>query len=144
MLLYELEVYNMETYDFRQETEYINKMRARIDELSEREVKQVTEYIDKIRENSNQEQISQSLEWFDVAVLPALQEFSEMTSSLLTIEKNDRPIVVATLSNRHGFDITENCRLIRMFLGLAHHIGINNEDNLTSLVLIFDCARLGR
>ena len=72
MLLYELEVYNMETYDFRQETEYINKMRARIDELSEREVKQVTEYIDKIRENSNQEQISQSLEWFDVAVLPAL------------------------------------------------------------------------
>lgn len=79
---------------------------------------------------------------FDRCILPLLQEFAEMTSSLLNVKYlEERHIIVASFSNALGFDITESCTTIKGLLIMADHIGINIEDRESNLVLIFNCSQ---
>ncbi len=44
------------------------------------------------------------VKWFDVAILPLLLDFAGMTYSLLEVDKNEKLIIMATLTNNSGFD----------------------------------------
>lgn len=127
----------MDTYDYRQDTDSINETQAKIDLLSEKEAKQVSEFISSLKEQS-----TALIERFTSALLPSLKDFAELTGSLLTIEESKHYCIVAELTNRQGFDITESCRIIRAIFTLANHIGIGSKDGETCISLIFDCTCL--
>ena len=76
------------------------------------------------------------------ALLPSLKDFAELTGSLLTVEESKQYCVVAELTNRQGFDITESSKIIRAIFTLANHIGIGSKDGETCISLIFDCTCL--
>lgn len=127
----------MDTYDYRQDTDSINETQAKIDLLSEKEAKQVSEFISSLKEQS-----TALLERFTSALLPSLKDFAELTGSLLTVEESKQYCVVAELTNRQGFDITESSKIIRAIFTLANHIGIGSKDGETCISLIFDCTCL--
>lgn len=127
----------METYDYRQDTDSINETQAKIDLLSEKEAKQVSEFISSLKEQS-----TALLERFTSALLPSLKNFAEITGSLLTVDENKHSCIIAELTNSHGFDITESCRIIRAIFTLANQIGIDSTDGETRIFFIFDCTCL--
>lgn len=127
----------METYDYRQDTDSINETQAKIDLLSEKEAKQVSEFISSLKEQS-----TALLERFTSALLPSLKNFAEITGSLLTVDENKHSCIIAELTNSHGFDITESCRIIRAIFTLANQIGIDSTDGETRISFIFDCTCL--
>lgn len=132
----------MDTYDYRQDTDSINETQAKIDLLSEKEAKQVSEFISSLKEQSAKEQSTALLERFTSALLPSLKDFAELTGSLLTVEESKQYCIVAELTNRQGFDITESSKIIRAIFTLANHIGIGSKDGETCISLIFDCTCL--
>lgn len=132
----------METYDYRQDTDSINETQAKIDLLSEKEAKQVSEFISSLKEQSAKEQSTALLERFTSALLPSLKNFAEITGSLLTVDENKHSCIIAELTNSHGFDITESCRIIRAIFTLANQIGIDSTDGKTRISFIFDCTCL--
>lgn len=132
----------METYDYRQDTDSINETQAKIDLLSEKEAKQVSEFISSLKEQSAKEQSTALLERFTSALLPSLKNFAEITGSLLTVDENKHSCIIAELTNSHGFDITESCRIIRAIFTLANQIGIDSTDGETRISFIFDCTCL--
>ena len=115
----------MKTYDYRQDTDSINETQAKIDLLSEKEAKQVSEFISSLKEQSAKEQSTALLERFTSALLPSLKDFAELTGSLLTVEESKQYCVVAELTNRQGFDITESSKIIRAIFTLANHIAVS-------------------
>lgn len=130
----------MEICNYQDTANHIDEMGEKIDSLSNKEAKQVSEFIDTIKEKAEQERISQSLAWFQSAILPPIQAFAEMTYSRLSIETNEAT-VIATLENRQGLDIAESCRVIRTLITFSNHIGINATEDAVSLTLIFDCSK---
>jgi len=132
----------METYNYRQNTNYVNEIEVKLEILSEKQARQVSEFIDEIEEKTKQKHHSHSLNLFDSAILPVLQDFAEITSSILTVEKDDKAIITTTLTNNYGFDITESCRSMRALINLSNHIAINGNDRETTLTLIFDFSAL--
>lgn len=130
----------MQIYNYRKKTGYINTVNEKIDLLSEQQAKQVSEFIDTVREKTSQEQIEQSINWFNSAILPILKEFAEMTCSILSVEKEDTQIFVATLKNNNEIDITESSKPLQMIINLANHVNINSKNDEITLSLVFDCA----
>ena len=131
----------MESYDFTKETDYINEVQTKIDKLSKAESKHVSDFIDSLKEKTIQEQTSKMLSWFSIAILPCIREYAEMTSSNLIVESNDT-VMIATLENQYGFDITESCKMMKAIICLANHIGIDIKEGNASLSLIFDCTAI--
>lgn len=129
----------MEIYDYQDTPNHFDEMGEKIDTLSNQEAQQVSDFIDSLKAKEMEKQTVQALDWFNTAILPALQEYAMMTASCLTIESND-DIMVATLENRHGLDITESCRVIRALISLANHIDINAKGETALLTLIFNCS----
>lgn len=82
------------------------------------------------------EKESGSPSWFDLGIMPVLDDFAEMTGSVLEIQK-DESRLTATLKNEDGLDITESCRPMRAMLALANNIVISAEDGIPALSLIF-------
>ena len=122
----------MDTYDYRQDTDSINETQAKIDLLSEKEAKQVSEFISSLKEQSAKEQSTALLERFTSA-FSIIKDFAELTGSLLTVEESKQYCVVAELTNRQGFDITESSKIIRAIFTLANHIGIGSKDGETCI-----------
>ncbi|MBE7723655.1 MAG: hypothetical protein E7244_04210 [Enterocloster citroniae] len=129
----------MESYDFTKETDYINEVQNKIDTLSTAEAKQVAEYINSIKEKTAQEQTSKLLALLHNAILPCIREYAEMTNSRLTIESNNA-ILIVTLENPCGFDITESCKAMKSIISFSSHIGIDIKEGNASLALIFGCT----
>lgn len=129
----------METYDYSS-TNYLNKMIQKIETLSEQQASQVLDFLDNLESHAKQEQASWLRNWFSSSVASVLQSFAEITNSCLTIEENEN-IIIATLQNAHGFEITESCQLFKNMLGLANHVGINYANESIELTLIFDCNK---
>ena len=69
------------------------------------------------------------------------KQVSEFISSLKE-QSAKQYCVVAELTNRQGFDITESSKIIRAIFTLANHIGIGSKDGETCISLIFDCTCL--
>ena len=132
----------MDTYDYRQDTDSINETQAKIDLLSEKEAKQVSEFISSLKEQSAKEQSTALLERFTSALLPSLKDFAELTGSLLTVEESKQYCVVAELTNRQGFDITESSKIIRAIFTLAIQKAFLSKCGETCISLIFDCTCL--
>ena len=131
----------MESYDFTRETDCINEVQEKIDTLSKAEAKHVSDFIDSLKEKTVQEQTAKMLSWFSVAILPCIQDYAEMKSSNLIFESNGS-VMIATLKNQYGFDITESCKVMKTIISLANHIGIDIKEGNASLSLIFDCTTI--
>ena len=132
----------MDTYDYQHEIGFINEMETKIDTLSEGEAKEVSEFIDTLKKKTVQEQTLHSLEWLRVAILPTLQVYAKKTCSLIVIEEAHDSVIMVTLKNDIGYDITKNSRLIKMLFNLADFIGIESEDGKTCIALVFDSTNL--
>ena len=77
-----------------------------------------------------------------MAILPTLQVYAKKTCSLLVIEEAHDSVIMVTLKNDIGYDITKNSRLIKMLFNLADFIGIESEDGKTCIALVFDSTNL--
>lgn len=126
-------------YDYRIKAEELNRIAIDFDNLSGKQQLEVAEAIKNIKQEKEQE----AKICFNSAILPILKDFAELTSSLLTIEENNKnQTVIATLKNSCSLDITENCRCMRGLLIIANYINITVEDEGIILSLIFDYEKL--
>lgn len=126
----------MEIYDYREQKDYFEKASLKLDSFNNRQMKIASEAIDRVAIETEQTSQEFWLNWFDNAILPVLQDFAEMTTSLLEIEKNDY-LITATLSNQNSIDFTSNC-MARLALFSAAHIEIDKSCDGISLCLSFD------
>ena len=133
----------METYDYRMDTDMLNQGSFQIDKLSKKEFLKLIEAAKEIKQSDEKKQLDNATLYFNNAILPTMKEFAEMSGALLTIEKNDnKQTIIASFQCPYGFDITENCRLMKSWLITANHIGITLENREPTLSLIFDCKEL--
>ncbi len=129
----------MQTYDFRISDEAVNNASKQIDRLSNRDLLKLSEAAEELQHEQEEERITKAKEYFNNVILPSLKDFAEMTSSILDIEERDENMSIqAIFRNEMGFDITESCRLMRVSLMLANHIGIMTEGKFTTLSLVYD------
>ena len=113
---------------------------AKMDTFNARQLKKAAEMIDEIASDGERETQLYWESWFDPAIVPLLQEYAEMSSGLLEINKDDSGIVTANLKQERGFTITENC-MLRSILLMAHNISMDAKDGEIVLTLTFDCKR---
>jgi len=109
-----------------------------MDNLSQNEAQAAIKAIEETKQANLAIEQENYAEWFNTAILPILQDFSEMTSSVLEIEKLEKTHIVTTIKNEQSLDITESSKLMKNVLSFASHIGIENNDGITILMLIFD------
>lgn len=132
----------MERYDFQQAGDC--ELDFEGDSLTPRQRQKLNGAMLKIKEESKEQAIENSKNWFNVAIIPVLKDFAETCGAILEIEETEGNVIVATLKTKYSLDITESCKSMRMVLALAQHIAIdlNNDDGvaMASLVLIFDCS----
>ena len=133
----------METYDYRMNNDILNQGSSQIEKLSKKEFLKLIETAKEIKQSDEKKQFENATAYFNNAILPTMKEFAEMSSALLTIEKNDNmQTIIASFQCSYGFDITENCRLLKSWFIAANHIGITLENGEPTLSLIFDCNEL--
>ena len=126
-------------YDYRVKADELTKISMEFDNLSGREQLKVAEAI----KNMKQEQEQDAKVYFDNAILPVLQDFANLTSSLLlTEENNEKQTITATLKNSCSLDITESCRCMRGIFVIASYINMAVEDEGIVLSLLFDYEKL--
>ncbi len=129
----------MDTYDYQNRIDEVDRLSQVIDSLSQKEAEAALKSIQETKELALNQKQEKYFQWFDIAVLPILQDFAEMTSSILTIEKDGITHITATLSNPCGLNITESCRYVKALLILTDDIGIDSVDGKATLTLVFDC-----
>ena len=130
----------MKTYDYRTQGDRLYDYAAKMDTFNARQLKKAAEMIDEIASDGERETQLYWESWFDSAIVPLLQEYAEMSSGLLEINKDDSGIVTANLKQERGFTITENC-MLRSILLMAHNISMDAKDGEIVLTLTFDCKR---
>lgn len=129
----------MQEFDFRVSNELVENANATIDRLSSRELIKLSKVAENIYQTQKQDQIKKAKEYFDVAILPLLKDFAEMSGSLLYIEERDeKGSIQAIFKNSAGFDITESCKLMRNAIFVSNAIGIMSEENESVLSLVYD------
>ena len=127
----------MERYDFRINAEIAGEVGAEIDKLETRQLLTIHKAIQDTKDLTEEERKQLYETWFRNAILPALKEFSELTSSCLEIEFVSGVIQVA-IRNAYGLDITESCHGLHMALVTAAYITINQENGDAVLGLVYD------
>lgn len=128
----------MHTYNFKNCNDYLEELSIILDNLSQNEAQAAIKAIEETKKNNLAIKLENYAEWFDSAILPILQDFSEMTSSVLEVEKLGKTHIVTTIKNEQGLDITENCKLMKYALVFANYIGIDINNGMMKLLLIFD------
>lgn len=93
--------------------------------------------------DEKEETIARKRKQFKTVILPILITFAENTSALLEVDQRDDGIVRATLRNRHGFEITENERLIKIVLLSAVLMTMEADSGESVIRLVFDCHVFG-
>lgn len=129
----------MNTYDYRNSNEHIDELSRVMDHLSDREAEQALTSIEAARQARLAASKGAFESWFDAAILPILKDYSELTASLLEVEKVAVTHIVVTIRNKYGFDITENCKEMRLALSFAVHIAFNVSEGEAAITLIYDC-----
>lgn len=130
-------------YDYRINTKNFNDLAIQLDNLSVKQLQKVAEAVEEIKESDDEIYRTNTKIYFHHAILPILQDFAELTGSILIIEENNpQQIIEVIFKNSCGFDITENYKYIKTLFILANHIGINFEDNEMILSLIFNLQNL--
>lgn len=135
----------MSEYDYRVKPEDLNSIGMKFDTLSKKQLLQLSELVADMKQSGEEEDLIDAKTYFNNAILPVLQEFGEMTYSLLVVEENDKEqIIVVSLKNQYGFDITESCRYMRGLFVVANHISINVEAGEVVMSLYFDYGEMCR
>lgn len=88
----------METYDFRNPDiqERQEQFMQEVDNLTNAEMEELIEAFNTIKANSKTKKAETSENYFNIAILPVLKDFAELTSSILEIEKDDNHIITAS------------------------------------------------
>ena len=128
----------MHTYNYKNCNDYLEELSMILDNLSQKEAQAAIKAIEEIKQNNLAIKLENYAEWFDSAILPILQDFSEMTSSVLEVEKPGKTHIVTTIKNEQGLDITENCKMMKYALIFASYIGIDSNNGMMTLILMFD------
>lgn len=133
----------MEIYDFRNTDlqDQQQKFMQEIDTLNKTEFNELVKQFEQIKEKSYTNDIETVIEWFDLAILPVLKDFAELTSSILEIERGTKNIITANIKNTNMVCITESCICFKMVLLGAAQIAIDRENEFVVLSLIFDCNK---
>ncbi len=133
----------MQEYDYRISDEAVNNVSRQIDRLENRQLLKLKKYVDHIEQADKEERFAVARKYFDATILPALQDFADITCSLLLIDECDNQCaILATIRNKEGFDISESCKVMRGLLTMANCISIGLEDGEPALVLVFDFGNL--
>ena len=123
-------------FDYRENAEKIAKAVTRFDNLSVSQQLKFLDFVEQEEENKKDLQ-------FENLILPVLQDFAELTASVLIIEKSEETqVITATLKNFHGFDITQSCKCFRSLLIMADYIGLALENDEIVLSLNFDYEKI--
>lgn len=135
----------MSEFDYRVRAKDLNSIGIQFDTLSEKQLLELSKVVEGMKQLEKEDCLINAKVYFNSAILPVLQEFGEMTYSLLVVEENDKEqVIVASLRNQYGFDITESCRYMRSLFGIANHISINVEADEVVMSLFFDCREMCR
>lgn len=130
-------------YDFRIPIEDMNQITKQIDSMKDREIVKLKEPIEGIKQSSESNRLESARSFFDTTIQPALIDFAEMTSSLLMIQECDNQnVIITTIVNNGGVDITESCKAMRGILVMANCISLGSEDEEPALSLIFNLIDL--
>lgn len=128
----------MQEYDFRLDVSVENQLLAEVEKFNARQRRKVYESLMEIKKSTEMETIAEYTGWFDLAIVPILKEFAQMSSALLKIQKDNKGIIEATLTSSFGMDIIDNSRCLYMLLVLATMVSVHAEDNDIILQLTFD------
>lgn len=132
------------TYDYREQIDSTNRIIEQLGELKQNQLLELNKEVDNITQVSRAERLEHAKKYFQMVMLPVLQDFAEMTSSLLVInEPSKNGLYIASIHNHEGFEITESCRMMRSLLVLADCIAVENEGDAV-LTLVFDCFTLAQ
>lgn len=122
-------------FDYRENTERMAEITANFDNLS---IKQQLKFLDFVKQEENKKDFQ-----FDNLILPILQDFAELTASVLIIEKNEEnQDVTVIFKNKFGFDVTRNCKIMCGVLAIADYIGISLENEEVVFSLVFNCEKV--
>lgn len=128
----------MEKYDFSEQCDEENGAYKELDKMFPRERKAVYKAMQSLKDNMREQTIAQGLQWFDNAIFPTLRDFAEDSYSVLTIERNEKGIVVATLSNSNEMDIARSNYVFRMAILMADYFVVGNREDDVILSLTYD------
>ena len=128
----------MDIFDYRDkgETDKVDELSVMLDHLTREEAAAALSAISEARKTKGDMRKSAWITWFYDALLPILQEFSESSAAILTVDQAESHLIVS-LKSEQGFDITDGQRYMRVLMAMASHVGINSADGYTELALIF-------
>ena len=125
------------TYDYTHEGDQVNELSVMLDTLTPEEAQAALAAIEETRHNEELAQIQKRLDWFNNALTPILQEFTELNSARLEIA-NTEDTIEATISNKEGFYIADSNRFFRAILSAATVLSVSCHDGQAELVLTFN------
>ncbi len=123
-------------YDYRIKGNELEDLAIQLDNLSEKQLRKIAKIVETMKESEEDTYSDNTKDYFYHAILPILQDFAEITSSLLIVEEHNQTIEVI-FKNSYGFDLTESCKYMRSIFVIANHISINIEDEEVNLSFIF-------
>ena len=80
------------TYDYTHEGDQVNELSVMLDTLTPEEAQAALAAIEETRHNEELAQIQKRLDWFNNALTPILQEFTELNSARLEIANTEDTI----------------------------------------------------
>lgn len=132
----------MDTYNYNDNNHYADKLSTLLDDLSQKEAKAAVRAIEETKATDLSRRQKSYGKWFDEAIFPILEDFAEVSSSILEIERNDDSYIISTITNQYGLDIADTCKMMKYALTFASYIGMNICDGAIALTLIFDYNNL--
>lgn len=94
----------MNTYNYKNNcNDYLEELSMILDNLSQNEAQAAIKAIEETKQANLVIEQENYAKWFDIAILPILQDFSEMTSSVLEVEKPGKTHIVITIKNAMSF-----------------------------------------
>jgi len=129
----------MSEYDYRIKPEDLENTEIEWDMLSQKQLLKLSQVVETLKQSEEEEHLIKAKNYFNYAILPILQDFGEITSSLLIVNENDKSqLFEVSLKNSKGFDITESFKIVKNLFIVANYIGINFENNEVVLSFVFD------
>lgn len=127
----------MKIYDYRINQATMNELVECIDNLSQSESEKVLDATHIIKKCSKENFKENCASFVDNVILPLVKSYAEKTFSILEINAMEEEQFVITLKNENGFDIDDDCTLMKYLLALSAHIEINIIENFAILTLVF-------
>ena len=81
-------------YDYRIKGNELEDLAIQLDNLSEKQLRKIAKIVETMKESEEDTYSDNTKDYFYHAILPILQDFAEITSSLLIVEEHNQTIEV--------------------------------------------------